>query len=213
MSTDSRPGARLLRTERDELLPLLRATPAAAFDTPTTLPGWSVRDVLAHCGSALIRVATGDLHDFSPASNEQDVAPRREWPLEDVLAELADGYERACPVIEAAGGKLDLLALGEWVHGGDVREAIGAPEPYAGAGIEDALALLVPFAERREIPEIEVRLPGGNTLLLGVPAGGRERAGLRTDEATLIRLCAGRPANPERYELSGARPEELVIFG
>jgi uncharacterized protein (TIGR03083 family) len=58
-------GARLLLTERDALLPILRRTPAAAFDRPTVCAGWSVRDVLAHCGSALMRLAEGRLHEFT----------------------------------------------------------------------------------------------------------------------------------------------------
>jgi hypothetical protein len=40
-----------------------------------------VRDVLAHCGAALTRVATDRLHAFTPGLNEIDVAERREWPL------------------------------------------------------------------------------------------------------------------------------------
>jgi hypothetical protein len=48
-------GARLLLTERAALLPILRRTPADAFDRPTVCAGWTVRDVLARCGSALSR--------------------------------------------------------------------------------------------------------------------------------------------------------------
>jgi uncharacterized protein (TIGR03083 family) len=50
-------GARLLLAERDALLPILRRTPADAFDRPTVCAGWTVRDVLAHCGAALQRLA------------------------------------------------------------------------------------------------------------------------------------------------------------
>jgi uncharacterized protein (TIGR03083 family) len=92
--TPDRPAdlaARLLLTERDALLPILRQTPAAAFDRPTVCTGWSVRDVLAHCGSALLRTAAGALHRFTPQENEVDVAERRSWPLGQVLAELERG--------------------------------------------------------------------------------------------------------------------------
>ena len=54
---DPQRPARLLRTEYDALLPILQRTPEPAFDRPTACPGWSVRDVLAHCGAALTRVA------------------------------------------------------------------------------------------------------------------------------------------------------------
>ena len=40
------------------------------------------------------------------------------------------------------------------------------------------------------------------------PAGGR----LRTDQATLMRIFAGRAAGPASYELGGAAPAELVVF-
>ena len=49
-------AARLLRTEANALLPILRRTPVAAFDRPTICTGWSVRDVLAHCAAALVRL-------------------------------------------------------------------------------------------------------------------------------------------------------------
>jgi hypothetical protein len=74
---DSSRPARLLRAEHDALLPILARTPDAAFDQPTVLPGWSVRDVLAHCAAVLSRVTGGDLHAFTPDLNEIDVAARR----------------------------------------------------------------------------------------------------------------------------------------
>ncbi|MFF9677914.1 maleylpyruvate isomerase N-terminal domain-containing protein, partial [Streptomyces eurythermus] len=50
------PG-RLLSVERDALLPLLRARGEGDFALPVAAcPGWTVRDVLAHCSAALSRV-------------------------------------------------------------------------------------------------------------------------------------------------------------
>ena len=108
---DPHRPARLLQAERDALLPILHRTPDRAFDRPTACPGWSVRDVLAHCAAALSRVAAGNLHAFTPALNELDVAKRREWPLSDRLAELSVGYQEAGKAITDAGGKLDVIAL------------------------------------------------------------------------------------------------------
>jgi hypothetical protein len=102
-----------------------------------------VRDVLAHCGAALTRVITPEL-------NEIDVAERREWPLPELLRELADGYLRAGPVIGAAGGRLDVIALGEWLHGGDVRAALGESLAYASDGFDDACVLLGDWTRRRQ---------------------------------------------------------------
>jgi uncharacterized protein (TIGR03083 family) len=212
MTADDRPadrGARLLLTERDALLPILRRTPAAAFDRPTVCTGWSVRDVLAHCGAALVRVAEDRLHRFTPEDNEADVAERRSWPLGAVLAELERGYQAAAPAMTAAGGALDGVALGEWVHGGDVREALGEPLPYESEGVEDALVLLVERSRRR-VPATRLRL-GDRELRLGA-ADGAPTAELVTDVATLVRLCAGRHPDPARFSLDGADPGQFVLF-
>lgn len=208
---DPQLPARLLRAEHDALLPVLQRTPEPAFGRPTACPGWSVRDVLAHCGSALSRVVTGELHAFTPELNEIDVAERRAWPLARVLSELADGYREAGPLIGAAGGRLDGIALGEWVHGGDVRAALAEPLPYESDGFGDACVLLGERSRRREVPLVEASLPGGD-LRLGVARAGRPPATLRTSNAVLIRLFAGRPVEPGDYDLAGATPEELVIF-
>jgi uncharacterized protein (TIGR03083 family) len=208
---DPQRPERLLRAEHDTLLPILHQTPEAAFGHPTACPEWSVRDVIAHCGAALTRVATGRLHAFTPELNELDVAPRRDWPLPRLLSELERGYTDAGPVIAGAGGRLDAVALGEWVHGGDVRDALGQPLAYASDGFEDACALLAERARRRAVPLVEVSLPDGG-LRLGVPVPGRPPATLVTGRATLMRLFAGRPAGPADYQLSGAAPAELVVF-
>jgi uncharacterized protein (TIGR03083 family) len=206
-------AARLLRTEAGALLPILRRTPAGAFDRPTVCTGWSVRDVLAHCAAALVRLAEGRLHQFTPEQNEADVAERRPWPLEDVLAELERGYAVAAPALTAAGTRGDGIALGEWVHGGDVREALGEPLPYASDGIEDALVLLVERSQARAVPPTRVRLPGRD-LLLGAPADpGLPPAELVTDAATLVRLCSGRRPDPRRFTLRGADPDRYQLFG
>jgi uncharacterized protein (TIGR03083 family) len=208
---DPQRAARLLRTEHDALLPILRHTPEEAFGSPTACPGWPVRDVLAHCAAALTRVATGQLHAFTPELNEIDVAQRRDWPLPRLLSELERGYLEAGPVIAEAGGRLDPVALGEWIHGGDVRSALGEPLAYESDGFEDACALLAEWTRRRKVPLVEVALPGA-ALRLGLAVPGRPPATLVTDRATLMRLFAGRPAAPAEYELTGATPEELVVF-
>jgi uncharacterized protein (TIGR03083 family) len=207
---DPELGARLLLAERDALLPILRRTPTAAFERPTVCTGWSVRDVLAHCAAALTMAAEDRMHGFSPEENEADVAERRAWPLDDLLAELERGYSAAAPAVTAAGGALDGVALGEWVHGGDVREALGEPGPYASEGVAGALVLLAERSARRGMPATRVRLPDGE-LQLGAP-GAAPVAELVTDVPTLIRLCSGRNPDPARFTLDGAEPAQLVLF-
>jgi len=205
-------GARLLLTERDALLPILRRTPLEAFDRPTVCTGWTVRDVLAHCGCALTRAADGSLHRFTPELNEIDVDERRRWPLAQVLAELEQGYGSAAAAMTAARGELDGLALGEWVHGGDVREALGEPGPYESEGVEDALLLLVDRSRRRNVPPTVVRLPDREVRLGAGEAAGTAPAELDTDVPTLIRLSSGRRPDPTRFRLTGAEPAQYVVF-
>jgi uncharacterized protein (TIGR03083 family) len=210
-ASDPQRPVRLLAAERDSLLPILRAAPEAAFARPTACPGWSVRDVLAHCGAALSRVAADDLHAFTPELNEIDVAGRRQWPLSEVLAELERGYEQAGPKIAAAGGRLDAIALGEWLHGGDVRAPLNEPLAYESAGFDDACVLLADWTNHERVPLIEVSLPDRD-LLLGTEVSGRPTARLATGNATMMRLFAGRPADPGAYQLTGATADELIVF-
>jgi uncharacterized protein (TIGR03083 family) len=204
-------GARLLMTERAALLPILRRTPADAFLRPTVCTGWTVRDVLAHCGAALTGLAEDRLHKFTPELNELDVAERRSWPLARVLAELEQGYAAAAPVLTAAGGRLDGVVLGEWVHGGDVREALGEPGAYESDGVEDALVLLVERSRRQGVPATLVRLPD-RELRLGVGEDATRVDELVTDVATLVRLCSGRDPDPARFRLDGADPLRYHLF-
>lgn len=203
--------ARLLLAERNALVPILRAASLAAFDQPTCLPGWSVRDVLAHCAAAFTMTATRSWHGFSPAENERDVDLRRDWPVEKLLDELEAGYGVTADAAAAAGGRLDGLALGEWVHGGDVRTALGVANPYASEGSTDALVLLV---ERTLHPDLHVprttaTLPDGHVLILG---STEPPATLATDPTTLIRLCTGRDPDPAAYVLTGAEPSAYCVF-
>ena len=211
MDRDPDLGATLLRTERDALMPILRHAEPADFDRMTVCTGWSVRDVLAHCAAALTRLAEGSLHRFTPADNEADVAARRSWATDDVLAELVDGYAAAANALVAAGGQRDAIALGEWIHGGDVREAFGRPDAYASEGADDALVLLAEWSATKKTPHTHVHL-ADRELYLGAGVGDRA-ADLVTDLQTLFRLCAGRRPDPDRYRLTGATPDRYLVFG
>ncbi|MFE4973257.1 maleylpyruvate isomerase family mycothiol-dependent enzyme [Kitasatospora sp. NPDC056651] len=205
-----RPG-RLLRAERETLLPLLRRTPPAFFELPTACPDWTVRELLAHCGAALVRIIEGRLPAFTPEHNAADVAERADWPVGRILDELEFGMAGAGPAIEEADGGLDVIALGEWVHAGDVREALGLPGAYESLGTNDAIALLATVSRERLTPRVCAITPYGDWVL-GNVVDGRAAAELSCDEGTLIRMYTGRPVAPERYRLAGASREELVIY-
>ncbi|MFI8203743.1 maleylpyruvate isomerase family mycothiol-dependent enzyme [Streptomyces sp. NPDC085937] len=210
------PG-RLLGVERDALLPLLRGRDEGDFALPVAAcPGWTVRDVLAHCSAALSRVVESryDKDVFSPECNERDIAERAGWSNAEVLDELERGMTQAGPVIAEAGGLLDGLALGEWVHAGDVRVAFGEPGAYAGAGLPFALALLAQVTSARGHLPLHADLDDADEpLRLGDVFGERPPARFIGDAPTLVRLYAGRPVDGVSYELAGAEAAELNIFG
>ena len=209
------PG-RLLLVERDALIPLLRGRPDSDFALRTACPGWTVRDVLAHCSAALMRVVESRYEKdvFSPAANERDIAERDDWSHARVVDELERGMTEAGAVIAEAGGVLDAVALGEWVHAGDVREAFGEPGAYEGDGLPYALALLVRISrERGHVPMHADLDDEDEPLRLGAVPGDRPPARYLGDAATLVRLYSGRPLVGTRYELAGAREGELNLFG
>ena len=90
-----------------------------------------------------------------------------------------------------------------------MRAALGEPLAYESEGFSDACVLLGERSRREEVPLVEASLPGGD-LRLGAVRPGRSAATLRTSNATLIKLFAGRPVEPGDYHLVGATPEELV---
>ncbi|MFI8769767.1 maleylpyruvate isomerase family mycothiol-dependent enzyme [Streptomyces sp. R-07] len=207
---------RLLRTERDLLMPLLRRTPEEAYELRTACPGWTARQVLAHCGAALVRIVEGRLEEgvFLPEANACDVAEREDWTIGRILDELERGLTEAGPVIaDREDGRLDAVALGEWVHAGDVREAFGEPGAYCGAALDLALPLLSVTSRRRETPRLIGDLAGREgSVSLGNEVEGRPAARFSGDAATLIRIYSGRPLVRTRYDLRGATEQELLIY-
>ncbi|GAA2939254.1 maleylpyruvate isomerase family mycothiol-dependent enzyme [Streptomyces violaceus] len=211
------PG-RLLTIERDALIPLLRGRAEEDFARPVAAcPGWTVRDVLAHCSAALTRVAEGRFEAgvFSPEANDRDIAERDDWTNARVVDELERGMTEAGAVIAGADGKLDGLALGEWVHAGDVREALGEPGAYGGAGMPDALALLARLTRERGHAPLHADLDDlDEPLRLGESGGERPPGRFIGDGPTLVRLYTGRPVDgAPAFELAGVEAKELNIFG
>jgi uncharacterized protein (TIGR03083 family) len=210
------PGL-LLTTERDALIPLLRSRPDKGFALPTAgCPGWTVRDVLAHCSSALMRVVESRFEKgvFSPECNDRDIAERADWTNARIVDELERGMTEAGPAIAKAGGVLDLVAVGEWVHGGDVRDVLGEPGAYAGPGLPHALALLTRITREQGRLPLHADLDDvDEPLTLGAVSGERTPARFIGDAATLVRLYAGRPVAGRTFELAGAEAAELNIFG
>jgi len=211
------PGL-LLTTERDALIPLLRSRPDEDFALATlACPGWTVRDVLAHCSAALTRVVERRFEEgvFSPEANDRDIAERADWTNARVVDELERGMTEAGAVIARGSGALDAVALGEWVHAGDVRDVLGEPGAYGGAGLGSALTLLGLVTRQKNHRPLHADLDDlDDPLRLGDLSGELTPARYIGDAPTLVRLYSGRPVpDGSTYELAGATPEELIIFG
>ncbi len=203
-----RPAAQLLLAESVALQNVLEATPPEYLARPTVCTGWSARDVLAHCGAALSATAAGIAHSFTAEANERNVRERRNWPLDAVLEELFDSYPGAAEAIDRARGLLDGVGVGEWIHGGDVRDAIGAADAYCSAGIDLAVPLLVERSALRGARRVDITVDGA-VYAFGV--GGRVGT-VDTDPETFVRLCGGRRPDPSRYRLDGVAAGDLVLF-
>ncbi|MGW3949622.1 maleylpyruvate isomerase family mycothiol-dependent enzyme [Streptomyces sp. NPDC004752] len=210
------PG-RLLAVERDALLPLLRSLSDVDFARAiAACPGWTVRDLLAHCATVLTRVVEKRFERgvFSPESNERDIAERAERTHAEVVDELERGMTDAGPVIARAGGVLDMIALGEWVHAGDLRDTFGVPGAYAGPGTPYALTLLARVTREKGHLPVHADLDDvDEPLRLGAADGVRTPARFIGDSATLVRLYSGRALDGASYELVGAVAQEMCIFG
>ncbi|GAB2961049.1 maleylpyruvate isomerase family mycothiol-dependent enzyme [Streptomyces heilongjiangensis] len=184
------PG-RLLAAERDVLVPLLRGRAENDFGAETCCPGWTVRDVLAHSSAALSRVVERRFEKgvFSPESNDRDIAERADWSVGQIVDELERGMTDAGPVIADAGGVLDGVALGEWVHAGDVRDAWGLPGAYGGSQLGLAVDLLSHLTRTRGTRPLHADLDDADEpLLLGAPSGDAPPARYIGDAPTLVRL-------------------------
>ncbi|MEU2353754.1 maleylpyruvate isomerase family mycothiol-dependent enzyme [Streptomyces misionensis] len=187
------PG-RLLTIERDALIPLLRVRPAADFALPVpACPGWTVRDVLAHCSAVLSRVVERRFEKgvFSPEANDRDIAERAAWTDGQVVDELERGMTEAGAVLARGDGRLD-----------------------AGAGLPYALDLLARYTRELDHVPLHADLDElDEPLRLGASVPGAPPARYIGDAPTLVRLYAGRSVDGRGYELAGATEAELNVFG
>ncbi len=202
-----RPAAELLLISVDEIGRLLSSASPPDRDRITACDPWTVRDVLAHCSGSMLRVIEDRTHQFTPEDNQVDVDERASWPFDQVRDELQATAGPTAARIDAAGGALDGLGLGVWVHCGDIRDALDVADPYAAPGLELGLGLLVERSARKEF-SLET-LVDRRALTFG---SGHQAGTLTTDAETFVRLTGGRSPNPGRYRLAGAEPGDLVLF-
>lgn len=166
------------------LLSAVADLPVQAWDRPTDLPGWTVRDVLAHVAaieselsgqptSPPLQAFGAHVRDDFGRHMENGVDARRRRPVEDVVAELAAALEERLPQMRAmspdspptrvpAGKRWDTRLLlsnrvvDAWMHEQDVRRAVDRPGNLDGPG-----ATVVREAIVGALPYVLVKRCGG----------------------------------------------------
>ena len=204
-----RDAALLLQIEAEAYQPLLEGLTPADFDRQTVCDLWSVRDVVAHQSAVLQIVESGDQASFTPESNQEDVDHRKTWDIGRLLGELFGGYANVIAKIDAAGGALDSFGLAQFIHGGDVRDAVDADDAFASPGHEIAVDLLHDKSTVMKKMPVVTRIDGvlrqfGSDL---DPVGR-----LATDTETFVRLCGGRNPDPTKWSVEGMSAADFVLY-
>jgi hypothetical protein len=191
------------------------AEPAALDELALATPEWRVRDILAHLAGVNTDIVDGNLDGVgSDAWTDAHVATRREWLVDDILAE----WEANGTVVEANAAMLG-SAAGQWVydactHEHDLRNALGVP------GARDSGAVAIAFEwgtdvlgrglDGRGVPGLVVE-----TARVSKAVGtGEPPTTVRVDEFECIRAMTGRRsvAQMESYGWDGApRAAHLVL--
>jgi uncharacterized protein (TIGR03083 family) len=144
---------RQTKAERARTLSLLSPLVAEAFDTPTALPGWRIREVVAHLiaidratvtGSILVAVLAST--DKLERWNDAHVGKWADRPPRDLLLGLDRWGRRYATYVRIIPGPLFGLRIptmygrgpaglliwarpfDEWVHRQDIRRALGLPD-------------------------------------------------------------------------------------
>lgn len=203
-----RRAAEILLIAVEEIGRVLSESSEPDRDRITACDPWTVRDVLAHCSGSMLRAVEDRGHQFTPEDNEIDVEERRAWRFDRVRDELQITAQPSAARIDAAGGPLDGLGLGVWVHSGDIREALGVADPYTAPGFELGLQLLEERSHRKDF-SLNVAL-GDHSASFGT---GPRVGTLTADVETFVRLTGGRNPDPARFQLEGVEPADLVLFG
>jgi uncharacterized protein (TIGR03083 family) len=207
---------RNVKAERRRTLRLLRSLEPAAWETPTALPGWRIREVAAHLittdraavsGSMLPLVFTST--DRLERWNERVVPKWAGRPISELLiglerwgrrfARLASAIPSAALRVRvpSAWGRVPVAMMiqvrvyDEWIHRQDVRRALGRPDEDV--DVEPSAEFLLAALGTDTVPKlsdargrIRVRLSG-----LPLPEWGWELGEGSTNE---VRIQAPAPA-------------------
>jgi uncharacterized protein (TIGR03083 family) len=155
-----------------------------------TLPGWDVKDVIAHCAGFITTFRSGDPQAFGPDWGDREVEARRDRSLKDCLIEWADLTADADDLFSsnlAPVAVSDVLA-----HEQDIRTALGSPGARDDENIAPAVEMALSFVEQKMKPE---GLPAFRVVTEDIDrtvGEGEPEASLRTTTFELFRAVQGR---------------------
>jgi uncharacterized protein (TIGR03083 family) len=177
--------------ERRKTTALLRALAPAEWDTSTALPGWRIREVVAHLITTDKAAVTGALvlEVFTSMArlerwNEGQVPKWAGKPISELLAGLEAWGRRFARMtslvprsllrlrLPTAWGKAPasimfrIRAYDEWIHRQDIRRALGRPDERV--DLAQVIELLFVAIESHTLPQLDT--PGTIRLdVTGVP--------------------------------------------
>ena len=220
---------------RKELANFVSSLPKEDLERPVpATPGWSIRDVIAHHGGAVERVAEGDFPQefFVAIGSEQTVGILNEWTSRQVndrsdraLQELLDGWESATTsVMPMIRGEMPwpegvvsfaghVLMTDLAVHQQDIYGALGLVKD------RDTTPIAIGFATYAAGVDLRINAASGPSLRIvtehkeRVAGGGEPVATVRGPRFELFRALSGRrsPDQIRDYEWDGD-PESFIEF-
>jgi uncharacterized protein (TIGR03083 family) len=186
---------------------LLRSLDEGDANRPTRCEGWTVADVAAHVIGTLADIGAGRMDDLgTPEGTERVVLERRGRSVAELADELSqvaavgagmmaafdeDAWNGPAPrdLAPTLGDGVEALWYDAYVHGDDIRAALGRPSER-GAGLKASVSHLSVLLSQKEWGPATLRLDGMGSFAVG--GGGKPIKG----DALAFTLAATGRADP-----------------
>ncbi|MEY2452820.1 MAG: hypothetical protein QOD92_2394 [Acidimicrobiaceae bacterium] len=184
---------------------LVRSIDAKEWQTPSRCDGWTAADVAGHVTGQLSDIVNGRFDGLgTPEVTERQVVERRSKTPEEIADELDEAAKIGADILasfdDAAwagpapagvpgtlGEGVEGLWFDAWVHGDDIRSAIGRPsEP--GPGVRASVSHLADLLTQREWGPATIAVSGVEEF--PVSGGGGQR--VEGDAITFVLVASGR---------------------
>jgi len=204
-----RDYATAYRELRERVTALVRVSSEGDLDrTAPATPEWRVRDILGHLAGVCDDVSHGRLEGVATdAWTDAQVAKRRDWSTDRLLADWAEHAEAIQPQMHA----FPPIAVGQMVsdaftHEQDIRGALGEP----GGG--DSTALEIAYDWSTDRLHDRLAATSGGTLVIETEAGtktlgdGEPVSHLRANRLEIVRAATGRRSRAQLEALDRDGP-------